>query len=179
MGFFLTHNNSYKRHPDVFPLCFCCRKGLHSAQPQLLADYMFFLQLNEMLRNPGEGHFWQVDHIKPVYEGGGQCSLDNLQTLCTVCHREVSDNHTSGLVQAALGGACTHGWARLEQMWGASWHWLCGSAQSQVWGGCYPLQFLLWGCGSVGSALTDHSWLSGHTPLQHSPPNLNLAFADF
>ncbi|KAL1774785.1 DNA annealing helicase and endonuclease ZRANB3 isoform X2 [Sigmodon hispidus] len=45
-------------------------------------------QLNEMLRNPGEGHFWQVDHIKPVYEGGGQCSLDNLQTLCTVCHKE-------------------------------------------------------------------------------------------
>ncbi|KAM6174475.1 DNA annealing helicase and endonuclease ZRANB3 isoform 2-T2 [Erethizon dorsatum] len=45
-------------------------------------------QLNEMIRNPGEGHFWQVDHIKPVYEGGGQCSLDNLQTLCTVCHKE-------------------------------------------------------------------------------------------
>uniref|UniRef100_A0A7N9CTC9 Zinc finger RANBP2-type containing 3 n=1 Tax=Macaca fascicularis TaxID=9541 RepID=A0A7N9CTC9_MACFA len=45
-------------------------------------------QLNEMIRNPGEGHFWQVDHIKPVYGGGGQCSLDNLQTLCTVCHKE-------------------------------------------------------------------------------------------
>ncbi|XP_055253558.1 DNA annealing helicase and endonuclease ZRANB3 isoform X4 [Moschus berezovskii] len=45
-------------------------------------------QLNEMIRNPGEGHFWQVDHIKPVSGGGGQCSLDNLQTLCTVCHRE-------------------------------------------------------------------------------------------
>ncbi|XP_037706041.1 DNA annealing helicase and endonuclease ZRANB3 isoform X2 [Choloepus didactylus] len=45
-------------------------------------------QLNEIIRNPGEGHFWQVDHIKPVYSGGGQCSLDNLQTLCTVCHRE-------------------------------------------------------------------------------------------
>lgn len=36
-----------------------------------------------------EGHFWQVDHIRPVYGGGGQCNLDNLQTLCTVCHREV------------------------------------------------------------------------------------------
>nr|XP_045004567.1 DNA annealing helicase and endonuclease ZRANB3 isoform X2 [Jaculus jaculus] len=47
-------------------------------------------QLNEMIRTPGEGHFWQVDHIKPVYEGGGQCSLDNLQTLCTVCHKEVT-----------------------------------------------------------------------------------------
>ncbi|KAM9663478.1 DNA annealing helicase and endonuclease ZRANB3 isoform 2-T2 [Trichechus inunguis] len=45
-------------------------------------------QLNEMIRNPVEGHFWQVDHIKPVYSGGGQCSLDNLQTLCTVCHKE-------------------------------------------------------------------------------------------
>lgn len=45
-------------------------------------------QLNEMIRNPSEGHFWQVDHIKPVSGGGGQCSLDNLQTLCTVCHKE-------------------------------------------------------------------------------------------
>ncbi|XP_029080414.1 DNA annealing helicase and endonuclease ZRANB3 isoform X1 [Monodon monoceros] len=45
-------------------------------------------QLNEMIRNPGEGHFWQVDHIKPVSGGGGQCSLDNLQTLCTICHKE-------------------------------------------------------------------------------------------
>ncbi|KAL2087898.1 hypothetical protein ACEWY4_016726 [Coilia grayii] len=44
-------------------------------------------ELNEMIRNPTEGQFWQVDHIKPVYGGGGQCSLDNLQTLCTVCHR--------------------------------------------------------------------------------------------
>lgn len=48
------------------------------------------LQLNEIITNPAEGQFWQVDHIKPVYGGGGQCSLENLQTLCTLCHREVS-----------------------------------------------------------------------------------------
>ncbi|NWI34302.1 ZRAB3 endonuclease, partial [Sula dactylatra] len=46
------------------------------------------LQLNEIITNPTEGQFWQADHIKPVYSGGGQCSLENLQTLCTVCHRE-------------------------------------------------------------------------------------------
>ncbi|XP_068575523.1 LOW QUALITY PROTEIN: DNA annealing helicase and endonuclease ZRANB3 [Cebidichthys violaceus] len=44
-------------------------------------------QLNEMIRAPVEGDFWQVDHIRPVYSGGGQCSLDNLQTLCSVCHK--------------------------------------------------------------------------------------------
>ncbi|XP_069472656.1 DNA annealing helicase and endonuclease ZRANB3 isoform X2 [Ambystoma mexicanum] len=45
-------------------------------------------QLNEIIRNPTEGLFWQVDHINPVYGGGGQCSIENLQTLCTVCHKE-------------------------------------------------------------------------------------------
>ncbi|ETE60789.1 Zinc finger Ran-binding domain-containing protein 3, partial [Ophiophagus hannah] len=44
--------------------------------------------LNEIILNPTEGHFWQVDHIKPVFSGGGQCTLENFQTLCTVCHKE-------------------------------------------------------------------------------------------
>lgn len=33
---------------------------------------------------------WEADHILPVAEGGGQCDLDNLRTLCLPCHREVS-----------------------------------------------------------------------------------------
>ncbi|XP_073401640.1 DNA annealing helicase and endonuclease ZRANB3 isoform X1 [Dendrobates tinctorius] len=51
-------------------------------------------QLNELIRCPTEGQFWQVDHIRPVYGGGGQCALDNLQTLCTVCHRERTAHQT-------------------------------------------------------------------------------------
>ncbi len=31
---------------------------------------------------------WDADHIVPVAEGGGQCDLDNLRTLCLLCHRE-------------------------------------------------------------------------------------------
>jgi 5-methylcytosine-specific restriction endonuclease McrA len=33
---------------------------------------------------------WQADHIKPVVEGGGQCALDNLRTLCLRCHKGVT-----------------------------------------------------------------------------------------
>jgi 5-methylcytosine-specific restriction endonuclease McrA len=30
---------------------------------------------------------WHMDHIVPVAEGGGLCGLDNLRTLCVVCHK--------------------------------------------------------------------------------------------
>lgn len=33
---------------------------------------------------------WDADHIVPVAEGGGQCDLDNLRTLCVACHREAT-----------------------------------------------------------------------------------------
>jgi 5-methylcytosine-specific restriction enzyme A len=33
---------------------------------------------------------WDADHILPVAEGGGQCDLDNLRTLCLPCHRETT-----------------------------------------------------------------------------------------
>jgi hypothetical protein len=30
---------------------------------------------------------WDMDHIKPVIEGGGECGMDNLRTLCIKCHK--------------------------------------------------------------------------------------------
>lgn len=35
-------------------------------------------------------HFWEADHIIPVIEGGGQCGLENLRTLCLRCHRQAT-----------------------------------------------------------------------------------------
>lgn len=32
-------------------------------------------------------HGWEMDHVVPVVEGGGECGLDNLRTLCIPCHR--------------------------------------------------------------------------------------------
>jgi hypothetical protein len=30
---------------------------------------------------------WDADHIIPVVEGGGECNLANMRTLCIRCHR--------------------------------------------------------------------------------------------
>lgn len=30
---------------------------------------------------------WEMDHILPVAEGGGECGFDNLRTLCLRCHQ--------------------------------------------------------------------------------------------
>jgi 5-methylcytosine-specific restriction enzyme A len=33
---------------------------------------------------------WDADHIIPVAEGGGECDLANIRTLCLICHREAT-----------------------------------------------------------------------------------------
>ncbi|MHB8301335.1 MAG: HNH endonuclease [Acidobacteriaceae bacterium] len=33
---------------------------------------------------------WDADHILPVCEGGGECDLLNIRTLCLACHRDAT-----------------------------------------------------------------------------------------
>jgi 5-methylcytosine-specific restriction endonuclease McrA len=33
---------------------------------------------------------WDADHILPVAEGGGECDLANIRTLCLICHRKAT-----------------------------------------------------------------------------------------
>lgn len=40
---------------------------------------------------------WDADHIVPVAEGGGQCDLGNIRTLCLRCHRQVTADLRSRL----------------------------------------------------------------------------------
>jgi hypothetical protein len=39
------------------------------------------------LRGYGGG-FWDADHIIAVHDGGGDCGLDNIRTLCIACHKK-------------------------------------------------------------------------------------------
>jgi 5-methylcytosine-specific restriction endonuclease McrA len=45
------------------------------------------LRLYGMQRISSRRSLWDADHIVPVAEGGGQCDLDNIRTLCLLCHR--------------------------------------------------------------------------------------------
>jgi 5-methylcytosine-specific restriction endonuclease McrA len=39
------------------------------------------------LRTGGRKTLWDAHHIVPVMEGGGECDLENIRTLCLHCHR--------------------------------------------------------------------------------------------
>ena len=38
----------------------------------------------------GRRNLWDADHVVPVVEGGGECDLSNMRTLCLKCHREAT-----------------------------------------------------------------------------------------
>ncbi len=43
---------------------------------------------------------WDADHILPVAEGGGECDLANMQTLCLKCHAARTAELRERLTQA-------------------------------------------------------------------------------
>jgi 5-methylcytosine-specific restriction protein A len=49
------------------------------ARAKMLADWG--------LRPGSRKTLWDADHIVPVVEGGGECDLENIRTLCLKCHR--------------------------------------------------------------------------------------------
>jgi 5-methylcytosine-specific restriction protein A len=42
------------------------------------------------LRSITRKSLWDADHIVPVVEGGGGCDLENIRTLCLICHRKAT-----------------------------------------------------------------------------------------
>jgi 5-methylcytosine-specific restriction endonuclease McrA len=42
------------------------------------------------LRGRKRRDLWDADHIVPVAEGGGECDLSNIRTLCLKCHRRAT-----------------------------------------------------------------------------------------
>ena len=74
-------------------ICSCCGVDTISAARKLryarganrisLLDYWG-------LRRRSRKSLWDADHIVPVVEGGGECDLEKIRTLCLRCHREAT-----------------------------------------------------------------------------------------
>jgi len=74
-------------------ICAVCRVDTHEgwlrlkrARGDRRAEMLAKWHLTKMNRKT----LWDADHIVPVVEGGGECDLSNIRTLCLRCHREVT-----------------------------------------------------------------------------------------
>ncbi len=74
-------------------VCFLCHTNTRSAflrlkkargpsRTSMLAEWG--------LKTVSRRSLWDADHILPVAEGGGECDLQNIRTLCLKCHRVVT-----------------------------------------------------------------------------------------
>jgi 5-methylcytosine-specific restriction endonuclease McrA len=54
-----------------------------------LTDHGISLRRRLTLRRHGGG-LWDADHIVPVKDGGGQCGMENIRTLCMRCHKTIT-----------------------------------------------------------------------------------------
>jgi len=52
------------------------------------ASYAEICKLFGMTIKESRKSFWEADHLKEVIDGGGECGLDNYQTLCKKCHKQ-------------------------------------------------------------------------------------------
>ena len=55
------------------------KRSRGARREQLMAHWGMRLRMRRSL--------WDADHIVPVAEGGGECDLGNIRTLCLRCHR--------------------------------------------------------------------------------------------
>ncbi len=104
----------------TFCSSFCVHEWKLRSQPAYLREHVFrrdqgrcahcgvdtVAALRELKRSRGERQatllkhwglkklqqrsLWEADHILPVVEGGGECDVDNIRTLCRDCHRVVT-----------------------------------------------------------------------------------------
>ena len=67
----------------------CARCGLDTERLRKNKRKLDFAARREFEKEWGNRrHLWDADHVTPVAEGGGECGLENMRTLCLKCHRE-------------------------------------------------------------------------------------------
>ncbi|MCO5601803.1 hypothetical protein L7F22_055928 [Adiantum nelumboides] len=63
------------------------RKHILRQAPQFKDNHRL---LEKLVSDAKEGNAWHADHIVAVHQGGGECTLHNMRTLCVICHAKVT-----------------------------------------------------------------------------------------
>jgi 5-methylcytosine-specific restriction enzyme A len=87
----------YQRDNGICAICNIDTKQISKTALTLFGeDRINYLKENNISSNrkvwkrKNGGGLWDADHIIPVKNGGGQCGLDNLRTLCISCHKLIT-----------------------------------------------------------------------------------------
>jgi 5-methylcytosine-specific restriction enzyme A len=76
----------FERDRGVCAMCGVDTEALRKTKRKL--DYSARRQFE---KEWGARHsLWDADHLTPVVEGGGECGLANMRTLCLKCHRSTT-----------------------------------------------------------------------------------------
>lgn len=93
----------FARDKGVCALCDADTIAIYNALKRARgANRLAGLSLYGMASIDARRSLWDADHIRAVAEGGGQCDLDNIRTLCLPCHREETARLRLRLRQRAL-----------------------------------------------------------------------------
>jgi 5-methylcytosine-specific restriction protein A len=87
----------YKRDNGICSICNIDTKEIAKKALSLHGDdkvkYLTEMKIGikrKIWKRKHGGGLWDADHIVPVKDGGGQCGMDNLRTLCIKCHKNVT-----------------------------------------------------------------------------------------
>jgi 5-methylcytosine-specific restriction protein A len=104
-------------------ICAICRTDTRAAYGELRRSrgtHRLRLLARWGLKRLTRKTLWDADHILPVVEGGGECDLQNLRTLCLLCHRkqtvELRRRLATSVAQGAHKDAATWGNESLRRM---------------------------------------------------------------
>ena len=87
----------YKRDKGICSICNIDTKDIAKKALSLTGEdkvkYLTEMRIGtkrKIWKRKHGGGLWDADHIVPVKDGGGQCGMDNLRTLCIKCHKNVT-----------------------------------------------------------------------------------------
>ena len=93
----------YKRDNGICKICgedtkTIAKQALFLQQSNLIKELEDYLKTKsislkrKIWKKKVGGGLWDADHIVQVKDGGGQCGLDNIRTLCIKCHKDKTFN---------------------------------------------------------------------------------------